>query len=132
MKIPEHIKIILSVAVILMMPFIPLFAQDKEKPPAEVQVKGRKLKDGVYETKSSFIIVSVTIKSNKIEDIKILEHGGGGKKYEDMVEPLINRIVKKQSTRVDGITGATVSSNYLKEAVDEALRRAAYCESCEK
>jgi len=39
MKISEHIKTILSVAVILTIHFIPLSAQDKEKYPAEVQVK---------------------------------------------------------------------------------------------
>jgi len=39
MKISEHIKTILSVAVILTIHFIPLSAQGKEKYPAEVQVK---------------------------------------------------------------------------------------------
>ena len=131
MKMPKYYKIRLFIT-ILLVTFIPLFAQDKEKSLTEPGVAERELKDGVYEAKSSFITVSVAIKNNKIEDIKILYHGGGGRKYEDMVRPLINRIMKKQSAKVDSITGVTVSSNYLKEAVDEALRKASHCASCEK
>jgi len=77
--------------------------------------------DGVFEGEHSFVRVRVRVKDGKIEDIKILEHGGGGEEYEKMIETLKVKIIEKQSTDVDGVTGATVSSDNLKKAVENAL-----------
>ena len=41
-----------------------------------------------------------------------------------MILPLLDLIVERQSTDVDAITGATVSSKTLKMAVEEALEKA--------
>jgi fumarate reductase flavoprotein subunit len=79
------------------------------------------LKDGVYEAKHFYVTVAVTIARGKIVDIKILYHGNGGKKYEYMVEPLIGDMVRKQTTEVDVVTGATWSSQNLSQAVLKAL-----------
>ncbi len=84
---------------------------------AEVNV----YRDGVYEGEHAFVKVRVTVKGGKISAIEILHHGGGGAKYEAMVEPLKTAIIEKQSTEVDGITGATVSSRNLIRAVKNAL-----------
>ncbi|MCK9554822.1 FMN-binding protein [bacterium] len=78
--------------------------------------------DGVYTGEHSFVKVRVTVEDGKISDIEILSHGGGGKKYEKMIEPLKSDIIKAQSTEVDSITGATVSSKNLKKAVENALK----------
>ena len=83
-----------------------------------------RLKDGVYTGEYSFVKVSVTVKGGKILSIEMIEHGGGGEEYADMVRPLIPAIIKKQSTDVDAVTGATVSSYNLKEAVNDALGKA--------
>lgn len=88
-----------------------------------VNAAGGALKDGIYQGEHSFIRVEVTIKDNKIYDIKILHHGGGGKKYADMVTVLIDNIIQKQSVDVDAITGATVSSVNLKNAINNALEK---------
>jgi uncharacterized protein with FMN-binding domain len=80
--------------------------------------------DGVYEGEHSFIKVRVTVKGDKMTNIKMLHHGGGGEEYAKMVEPLLTEMVKKQSTNIDAVTGATVSSNYLKKAVNNALKKA--------
>jgi len=80
--------------------------------------------DGVYEGEYSFIKVRVTIKDGDMCDIDILHHGGGGKKYADMVAPLADEVVRKQSLDVDVITGATVSSRNFKKAVENALEKA--------
>ena len=79
-------------------------------------------RDGVFEGEYSFIKVRVKVEEGRISDIQILEHGGGGEKYENMVEPLISSIIENQSTDVDSITGATVSSVNLKKAVENALQ----------
>ena len=82
------------------------------------------LKDGSYEGEHSFIGVTVKIANGKIADIKMTRHGGGGEKYAAMVSPLIGKMIDAQSTDVDAITGATVSSENLKKAVDNALEKA--------
>ena len=80
--------------------------------------------DGTYNGEHSFVKVQVTIKNGNIADIKILHHGGGGKKYAEMITPLVDEIIKKQSVDVDAITGATVSSINLRSAVENALEKA--------
>lgn len=82
-------------------------------------------KDGTYEAKAGFVEVSVRIDDGKIAAIDIITHGGGGPKYEAMAEKIIPEMIKKQSTQVDAISGATVSSDYLKAAVEKALRKSA-------
>ena len=82
------------------------------------------LKDGTYEGEHSFVAVSVTIINGRIADIRIVRHGGGGQKYADMIKPLVAQMLEKQSTDVDTVTGATVSSNHLKKAVNKALQKA--------
>jgi len=82
------------------------------------------LEDGTYQGKHSFITVEVTIDNGKIGDVKIVEHGGGGEKYARMVEPLLGEMIEKQSTAVDVVTGATVSSKNLIAAVEDALQKA--------
>lgn len=81
-------------------------------------------KDGTYTGKHSFITVEVDIRGGDISDIRILRHGGGGKKYEGMASALIGDIIDKQSVDVDAVTGATVSSGNLKQAVQNALDKA--------
>ncbi|MBD3425889.1 MAG: FMN-binding protein [Candidatus Omnitrophica bacterium] len=80
--------------------------------------------DGTYEGEYSFVKVKVTVDQGSISDIKILHHGGGGEKYEEMVEPLLDEIINKQSTDVDAVTGATVSSINTINAVQSALEKA--------
>jgi uncharacterized protein with FMN-binding domain len=81
--------------------------------------------DGTYEGEHSFVKVRVVVRGGNIYDIEMLHHGGGGEEYAEMVKPLLSIMVKKQSTDVDSITGATVSSNHLKKAVNNALQKAA-------
>jgi uncharacterized protein with FMN-binding domain len=82
-----------------------------------------KYKDGTYEAKAGFVEVSVRVDGGKIAAIEILSHGGGGPKYEAMVEELIPKMIAKQSTDVDAVSGATVSSEHLKTAVEKALKK---------
>ena len=79
--------------------------------------------DGVYEGTYSFIRVAVTIENGRIVDIKIQEHGGGGEEYASKIEPLISVIIQRQSTRVDSMAGATLSSENLKKAIEDALSK---------
>jgi len=85
-------------------------------------------RDGVY-VGSNFTGVGkakiqVTIKDGKIADVKTLSEFSswvGCKAYGAMQA----RIVAKQTPEVDAVTGATLSSNNIKNAVRDALRKAA-------
>ena len=60
-----------------------------------------------------------------ILDVKVLEHSetqGVGSVAADWMP---GRIVEANSTDVDGVTGATVTSDAIRTAVTEALRNAA-------
>ncbi len=68
--------------------------------------------------------IKVVLKEDKIEEIEILEHnetkGVGTLAFEYVVE----QILDKQTTEVDGVSGATLTSNAIKEAVNKSLEEA--------
>lgn len=70
------------------------------------------------------IKVQVTFDSDKITGITILQHeetpGLGDRAFEKMIP----EILEAQNTKVDGFTGATFSSNALREAVDSCIAQA--------
>ena len=79
--------------------------------------------DGVYyghsETDLVKVEVSVTVSSGKIQDIEILKHEcGKGLPANEIV----NDIIKNNDIEVDAVTGATMSSEVIKDAVRNALR----------
>lgn len=86
-----------------------------------------RLRDGVYEGRSfkfpGQMVISLTVQGEKISDIKILKHPAP-KRYTQILDSLIASIIESQSTDVDSVTGATISSNALKRAVDDAVTKA--------
>jgi uncharacterized protein with FMN-binding domain len=82
--------------------------------------------DGVYSGYYAWFpvkaSVEVTIEDSKIADIKIVKHRAHrGRKAES---PVPNRIISRQSTQVDAVTGATRSSLVIMGAVQDAIRKA--------
>ena len=71
------------------------------------------------------IKVQVTILAGKITSIKVLSHSGETGSYYSKATGIIGRILKSQTPNVDTISGATYSSNGIREAVKNALRKAA-------
>ena len=86
-------------------------------------------KDGTFiGTASGYhgtVKVSVTIKKNKIKSIKILENHDDAAYFNRAKGILLPLMVKKQSTNVDAVSGATFSSNGIIKAVRNALSKAA-------
>jgi uncharacterized protein with FMN-binding domain len=85
-----------------------------------------KFADGTYEGSyrggPNKAIVEVTIKDNAIVNIKIIQHQAWkGKKAE---ETIVERIIARQSTRVDAVSGATNSSHVIMNAVQLAIEKA--------
>lgn len=85
-------------------------------------------KDGTYTgTGVGFrpgLQVSVSIKSNKITNIEITAINDTPRFYEEPVNTVPEAIIKSQSTKVDGVSGATRTSDGIKSAVDNALSKA--------
>jgi len=88
-------------------------------------IDASKLKDGTFEGEFSGgpnkAKVRVTIENQQITKVEILEHDAWrGKKA---VPTIPDRIVKKQSTSVDAVTGATNSSHVIMNAVQKAIEK---------
>ena len=86
-----------------------------------------KLKDGVYYGSAKGyggeIKVKVTVSNGKISDIKVENHSETPEYY-DRCSGIIPNIISSQSTDVDGVSGATFTSNGIKSAVANALKNA--------
>ena len=86
-----------------------------------------KLKDGVYYGSAKGyggeIKAKVTVSNGKISDIKIENHSETPEYY-DRCSGIIPNIISSQSTNVDGVSGATFTSNGIKSAVANALKNA--------
>jgi len=68
--------------------------------------------------------VSVSIKNNKIRTIKVLSNQDTPSYFNKAKSTIISSILKKQSTNVDAVSGATYSSNGIIKAVRNALSKA--------
>ena len=80
------------------------------------------VKDGVYfgkeETPLVSVEVNVTVKDKRIVDIALLKHENGkGEKAEEMIPEMI----KNNTSEVDIVSGATLSSKVIRAAVRNAL-----------
>ena len=84
-----------------------------------------KFKDGVYDVSSRGFLngqnrFKVTIRDGKVAGVEIVEWTDSPG-FDRKMDVLIERIVENNSTDVDAVSGATNSSNSLKEAVRKAL-----------
>jgi uncharacterized protein with FMN-binding domain len=84
-------------------------------------------RDGIYFGESSAwtgMTVRVKVKNGKIEDVHIIKARGTPEYYEPVLKKMPAAIKKAGHVEVDGISGATLSSNALKAAVLDALKKA--------
>ena len=84
------------------------------------------LNDGVYEGKAKDgpvrVLAIVTIQNQRITNIKLLEHRTWKGAAAEKVIP--ERIIDEQSTKVDAVSGATLSSSVIMNAVEDAVQKA--------
>lgn len=87
------------------------------------------LRDGTYEGSAfgfgDLITVSVTIQGGRITDISVLDASGEDRPYYNQSLPLLDKMLSSQSTEVDTVSGATLTSEGLIGAVADALGKAA-------
>ena len=84
------------------------------------------LKDGIYDGKAKAgpvkVFARVTIQNQRITNISLLEHRTWKGRVAENIIP--NRIIDEQSTKVDAVSGATVSSTAIMNAVNDAIQLA--------
>lgn len=84
-----------------------------------------KVKTGHYEGEANWgslvkVIVEVDVQQPQVTSIKILKHDNGlGKR----AEVIVKTVLAKQSLEVDAITGATISSKTILQAIENALEK---------
>ena len=81
--------------------------------------------NGVYEGSANgmggAVKVAVTVEDGKISDVEVLEHKETAGISDPAIEQIPQAIVEAQSTDVEAVTGATVTSEAITEAVAAAL-----------
>lgn len=70
------------------------------------------------------VTATVTVKGHKIASVSIKDNGNTYSQFTQPFKVLPERIVQAQSADVDGVSGATFTSDAVKEAVREALAQA--------
>ena len=85
-------------------------------------------KDGTYtgvgQGKGGPITVEVVVKDGEVVEINVTEISDTKGIYENAVEGVIPQIIKKQTTEVDVVGGATLTSQGIMDAVAKALEAA--------
>ena len=81
--------------------------------------------DGTYTSSANgmngAVKVSVTVEGGKITKVDVVDHQETAGISDPALEQIPAAIVEAQSTEVDTVTGATISSDGIKEAVANAL-----------
>ncbi|MBP1744871.1 MAG: FMN-binding protein [Firmicutes bacterium] len=87
-----------------------------------------KYTDGTYEGtatgKNPGIKVTVTISNDKITDITIISSNDNEEYFDEAAAVIPSCIIEAQSTDVDTVSGATLSSNGIIKAVEDAISKA--------
>jgi len=90
------------------------------------KLEQKKYKDGTYtgvgQGKNPDLKVAVTIKDNKITTVEIVSNNET--KGKEALNTVPKEIIEKQSTSVDVVSGATMTSKGIIEAVNNALSQA--------
>ncbi|AOM84391.1 FMN-binding protein [Salisediminibacterium beveridgei] len=93
------------------------------------QDEDMELTDGVFETSAEGynddIVVETTIEDGEIVSVEILSHDESDGISDEAIEDLPGVIVENNSTDVDGMSGATFSSEAILKAVQKALEESA-------
>ncbi len=79
---------------------------------------------GVAEGRNGDVKVEVTVSSNKIESVKVVEQQETESIASDALTQIPEDIVKNQTANVDTVSGATITSNAIINAAKDALEQA--------
>lgn len=110
----------------------PAKAEPAEQEPAKeepaINLKDLTYKSGTYtaaaEGKGGPVKVEVIFSEKKIDSVKVIEHKETPEISDDAIKNIPSQIVEKQSLAVDSVSGATITSKAIKDAVTDAVKQA--------
>ena len=121
-------KVLIGIGTILALIFamiigIGLKESDEVKAFDRAPVNVAEVKDGIYEGYSETPLVKVqvrvTVSDGRLDNIEILKHECGKGLPANVI---VDEMVSRNDIDVDAVSGATVSSEVIKDAVRNALR----------
>lgn len=74
---------------------------------------------GICQNKLLFAVVQVEVQDHEIMDIEVIEHKAS---YMEQAEQIARAVSSSQSLEVDAITGATLTSDTVLKAIENALQ----------
>ncbi|MBR6146739.1 MAG: FMN-binding protein [Lachnospiraceae bacterium] len=124
LKILLVIPAVLALLIITMCAVIVLRMNSQVKSFDRSEVDVSQVKDGIYEGRSETdmvkVDVRVTVSNGDISDIEIVKHECGKGKIANVI---VEDMIEKDDVEVDAVSGATFSSEVIKDAVRNALRK---------
>ena len=124
LKILLVIPAVLALLIITMCAVIVIRMNSQVKSFDRSEVDVSQVKDGIYEGRSETdmvkVDVRVTVSNGDISDIEIVRHECGKGKIANVI---VEDMIQKDDVEVDAVSGATFSSEVIKDAVRNALRK---------
>lgn len=124
LKILLVIPAVLALLIITMCAVIVIRMNSQVKSFDRSEVDVSQVKDGIYEGRSETdmvkVDVRVTVLNGDISDIEIVRHECGKGKIANVI---VEDMIEKDDVEVDAVSGATFSSEVIKDAVRNALRK---------
>ena len=124
LKILLVIPAVLALLIITMCAVIVIRMNSQVKSFDRSEVDVSQVKDGIYEGRSETdmvkVDVRVTVSNGDISDIEIVRHECGKGKIANVI---VEDMIEKDDIEVDAVSGATFSSEVIKDAVRNALRK---------
>ena len=124
LKILLVIPAVLALLIITMCAVIVIRMNSQVKSFDRSEVDVSQVKDGIYEGRSETdmvkVDVRVTVSNGDISDIEIVKHECGKGKIANVI---VEEMIEKDDVEVDAVSGATFSSEVIKDAVRNALRK---------
>ena len=124
LKILLVIPAVLALLIITMCAVIVIRMNSQVKSFDSSEVDVSQVKDGIYEGRSETdmvkVDVRVTVSNGDISDIEIVRHECGKGKIANVI---VEDMIEKDDVEVDAVSGATFSSEVIKDAVRNALRK---------
>lgn len=123
LKIMLVIPAVLALLIITMCAVIVIRMNSQVKSFDRSDIDVSQVKDGIYEGRSETdmvkVDVRVTVSNGDISDIEIVRHECGKGKIANVI---VEDMIEKDDVEVDAVSGATFSSEVIKDAVRNALR----------
>jgi len=122
MKNKQARNIAIAVVITLLASFIVVALLLRPRTLEIGQVDLNTVEDGTYigvcQNKILFAVVRVEVSGHEIRSIEILEHK---ESYLPQAEMIAHDVLGSQSLEVDAISGATLTSDTVKKAIEDAL-----------